>query len=131
MYKISVVDNLVEPKLYNSFGDIVSQINFAGKNVGFMTGCYCPPHKGHYDTWANACDDLHLDILCLRSTNRGIITKSRHGMPYEFTRDTIVEWGKELFRAYNTILMISYEDSSSENPYYWDIPDTLNHLYNI
>ena len=87
------------------------------KIVGCINGCYCPPHKGHFKTWQNACKDLNLDVLCIGSINKPYKTEeyhrtsiedknkkkkiqpsytSRHGIPLEFTEWVVSQWSKEL-----------------------------------
>ena len=70
-----------------------------GKTIGRMVGCFCPPHKGHFLTWENACKDLNLDILFLSSTNATSPSKSRHGIPLEFTEWVISRWASHLENA--------------------------------
>jgi hypothetical protein len=70
-----------------------------GKTIGRMVGCFCPPHKGHFLTWENACKDLNLDILFLSSTNATSPIKSRHGIPLEFTQWVISRWASHLENA--------------------------------
>jgi hypothetical protein len=30
-------------------------VDIGNKVIGFIAGCYCPPHKGHFNTWIQAC----------------------------------------------------------------------------
>ena len=55
-----------------------------GKTVGLMSGCFCPPHKGHYNSFLKMLQnrELDLDILILESLNDEKPEKSRHGTPF-------------------------------------------------
>lgn len=51
----------------------------AGKKIGEMGGCFCPPHKGHYQSLKNAIRDIGLDVLLVSTINRE--DSPRHGTP--------------------------------------------------
>jgi hypothetical protein len=77
-----------------------------GKTIAQMSGCYCPPHKGHFMRWYDVCKDLNLDILFIISTNHSRINKkghrsfiSRHGVPIEFTEWVVSKWASQLTNA--------------------------------
>jgi len=70
-----------------------------GKIVGRMTGCFCPPHKGHFLTWETACNDLNLDVLFISSSNDKNKYKSRHGIPIKFTEWVISNWAAHITNA--------------------------------
>ena len=55
-----------------------------GKTIGLMSGCFCPPHKGHYNSFLRMLQnrELDLDILVLESLNEKKAEGSRHGTPY-------------------------------------------------
>ena len=71
----------------------------AGKIVGRMTGCFCPPHKGHFLIWETACKDLNLDVLFISSSNHANPAKSRHGLPLAFTEWVVSRWAPHLKNA--------------------------------
>ena len=55
-----------------------------GKTIGLMSGCFCPPHKGHYNSFLRMLQnrELDLDILVLESLNDKKAESSRHGTPF-------------------------------------------------
>ena len=101
--------------------DIPSDIT-NNKIVGIINGCYCPPHKGHFETWENACKDLNLDVLCISSINNPYKTEvkkeiqpsynSRHGIPLEFTEWVVSQWSKYLKNRDNKKVHIVFSTSN-------------------
>jgi hypothetical protein len=73
--------------------------DLSGSIVGRINGCYCPPHKGHFFAWANACKELNLDVLFICATNHPDKYKSRHGIPLAFTEWVVSNWASQLQNA--------------------------------
>jgi hypothetical protein len=69
-----------------------------GKTVGLMSGCFCPPHKGHYNSFLKMLQnrELDLDILILESLNDEKPEKSRHGTPLSHTNFALDMFAKYL-----------------------------------
>ncbi len=111
---------------YNSINEITPI--FENAIVGIMNGCYCPPHKGHFNSWEYACQEFKLSILCITSVNVDKKHRARHMIPYEFTQKIILEWGKELYRKYNTTVMFT---DINEISTFWNIPSNVQKLYDI
>lgn len=99
-------------------------------NVGSMYGCYCPPHKGHYENILTACKELDLRILFLHTANTYNVSGSRHGIPAEFSVEHLCIFAKEIHNMLdkNIIIFIS---SGSINSYTWDIESNMDTMYDI
>lgn len=69
-----------------------------GKTIGLMSGCFCPPHKGHYNSFLKMLQnrELDLDILILESLNDEKPEKSRHGTPLSHTNFALDLFAKYL-----------------------------------
>jgi hypothetical protein len=99
-------------------------------NVGSMYGCYCPPHKGHYENILTACKELDLRILFLHTANTYNASSSRHGIPAEFSVEHLCIFAKQIHNILdkNIIIFIS---AASTNSYTWDIESNMDTLYDI
>jgi hypothetical protein len=70
--------------------------NLKGKNVGLMSGCFCPPHAGHYNSFKTAIKDLDLDILYLTTINSGEANWGRHKTAGSHTIYVLIMYAKKL-----------------------------------
>jgi len=61
---------------------------FEGKSIANVVGCFCPPHRGHYEMVSYVAK--HADFVMLSSVNYS--TNSRHGTPLEHTIATWIDW---------------------------------------
>jgi hypothetical protein len=82
------------------------------KIIGRMTGCFCPPHKGHFLTWERACKDLNLDILFISSSNDINPYKSRHGIPIAFTEWVVSKWAAHLKNQRGTPVQVIFRSDT-------------------
>jgi hypothetical protein len=67
-----------------------------GKNVGLMSGCFCPPHVGHYNSFKNAIKELKLDLLYLDTVNSSSASFGRHGTAGSHTYYVLIMYAKKL-----------------------------------
>lgn len=76
-----------------------------GKTLLMVTGCFCPPHAGHYGLVKSAIAKIKPDIVVIRSTNgpRG----TRHGTPVSHTLETWRDWGKIFSRQYGVYVYVT------------------------
>lgn len=83
---------------------LVMQAECQHKRVAVIYGCFCPPHKGHYDQVVKSITDNHIEVMLLQTTNdeKG----SRHGVPLEETVRTWMDWGKVIESLYHCKLFI-------------------------
>ena len=63
-------------------------------NIGSMSGCFCPPHKGHLEAMKAFVKDLHIDVLILNSMNSNKRFGSRHYIPLDFTYYILKQYAK-------------------------------------
>lgn len=99
-------------------------------NVGKMTGCYCPPHKGHYESILNACKELDLRVLFLSSNNRPGASRSRHGMPSEFSAEQLCIFAKQIYMEMGeNIVIFVTAGSSLSTP--WEIESNMDKFFII
>ena len=113
--------------------------NLTGKTLGIMHGCFCPPHKGHYNSFKKAIVDLNLDILLLKSLNDNNPNSSRHGTPLNHTIKILELYAIKLKKETDCIVLIIKSPSSvfmknnrpiKINKYGW-IPHTIKQIYDI
>lgn len=97
-------------------------------NVGEMYGCYCPPHKGHFENIKEACERLDLKVLFLHTNNRNDASKSRHGIPADFSVKQLCIFAKYL---YDTLDLITFISSEGTNATPWEITNNVDNFYNI
>jgi hypothetical protein len=97
-------------------------------NVGEMYGCYCPPHKGHFENIKEACEKLDLKVLFLHTNNRNDVSRSRHGIPADFSVKQLCIFAKYL---YDTLDLITFISSDGSNATPWEITSDLDNFYNI
>lgn len=101
---------LSEKDVLNFTEDLIDDfMQYEGErfNVGAIMGCFCPPHKGHYDYIKKACEDLDLNILFLGSTNSG---KGRHGIPPEFSIKQLCNMAAEISSTQGAKVFVSLKD---------------------
>ena len=108
-------------------GDTISKMDFKEKNVGIMAGCFCPPHKGHYQTIYDACAKNNLDFMFIKTTNNSNVQKSRHGVPASFTIKMLSYFAKYINNKLGTQFFIS--NTSESLP--WNINNSMKKLYEI
>ena len=113
--------------------------NLTDKTLGIMHGCFCPPHKGHYNSFKKAIVDLNLDILLLKSLNDNNPNSSRHGTPLNHTIKILELYAIKLKKETDCIVLIIKSPSSvfmknnrpiKINKYGW-IPHTIKQIYDI
>lgn len=62
------------------------------KTILIISGCFCPPHAGHYNMVNSVIKKAKPDIVIIETTNRKC--NARHGVPLEHSLATWKEWGK-------------------------------------
>ena len=70
----------------------------------YMNGCFCPPHKGHYDSFVNAITEFQPALLLISTTNYS--ANPRHGTPLSHTIETLKRWGKVLKKKYGVEVLV-------------------------
>ena len=105
--------------------DVIQQ-NFEGKNVGAMSGCFCPPHIGHFQAIYDACVKNSLGVMFLKTINSdNRPEKTRHGLPSAFTIKILHQFAKYI----NSVIGTEFYISTSDIP--WDINTSMDHLFLI
>lgn len=100
------------------------KINYKNKNIGSIAGCYCPPHKGHYNSFLRVIREFKLDVLFIETTNTD--RYSRHGTPLKHSLETLRKWAKCIERETNAKVFVL--DSMSNFEF---IPRDISHFYAI
>jgi hypothetical protein len=101
------------------------QHNFEGKNVGVMSGCFCPPHAGHFQTIYDACVKNNLGAMFIKTTNSDNRSeRTRHGLPSALTIKLLHHFARYIRDTLGTEFFIT--NSSQEVP--WDINTSMNQL---
>lgn len=101
------------------------QYNFEGKNVGVMSGCFCPPHAGHFQTIYDACVKNNLGAMFIKTTNSDNRSeRTRHGLPSALTIKLLYHFARYICDTLGTEFFIT--NSSQEVP--WDINTSMNQL---
>ena len=72
---------------------------FTNKRVLTFSGCFCPPHAGHYALIENVVTKVKPDVLIVSSVNSN--DNPRHGTPLSHTKETWNKWGEILANKYN------------------------------
>jgi hypothetical protein len=104
------------------------KIQFEGKNVGEMSGCFCPPHAGHYQTIYNACLENKLNVMFLKTINsNNRPERTRHGVPSAFTIKMLYYFAKQIHSELGTEFYIT--NSAQGIP--WSINTSMDNLYLI
>lgn len=86
----------------------VEEFNYKGKNVGYISGCFCPAHKGHYSTIRDACIKNNLNTLLITSVNRATTgSGARHGLPANVTLKLLTIYARQLYREFKTEFIIA------------------------
>lgn len=80
---------------------------FSNKIVLEYFGCFCPPHRGHFEVLENAIRETYPNIVLVITTNKKNPEISRHGIPIDFTIETWNKWGKILRRKYGIEFYVS------------------------
>ena len=83
------------------------------KNIISLCGCYCPPHKGHYNmiknNILNASETIgeNIDCALINFTSFGNnIYKSRHGVPYEQSLNMMILYLLKLSKELNVTFFL-------------------------
>jgi hypothetical protein len=101
------------------------QYNFEGKNVGVMSGCFCPPHAGHFQTIYDACVKNNLGVMFIKTTNSdNRPERTRHGLPSALTIKLLHHFARYIHDTLGTEFFIT--NSPEEVP--WDINTSMNQL---
>lgn len=85
--------------------------SFSGKTVLTFFGCFCPPHRGHYETLERAIRDVRPNIVVVESMNSDNPEYSRHGIPLSFALKTWMRWSEFLSQKYG-ITFYAVDNSS-------------------
>ena len=101
--------------------DVLS-FDFTNKIVGMVSGCFCPPHKGHFAMIFEACRQNKLDILFLKTVNN---SRPRHGVPLEVSLKVLSIYAKYIYDELGTHVFVSSDGIP------WSIPNTVNKILNI
>lgn len=78
-----------------------------GKTILMVTGCFCPPHAGHYGFVKSSIAKVKPDIVVIWTVNRN--EYPRHGTPLSHTLETWRSWGKILSRKYGVDIFVTSE----------------------
>lgn len=78
-----------------------------GKTLLLVSGCFCPPHAGHYGLIKSAIAKIRPDIVVIQSTNNEEEKYSRHGTPLSHTLRTWKEWAKIFSRQYGVYVYVA------------------------
>lgn len=106
----------------------ISALDFEGKNVGVMSGCFCPPHVGHFQTIYDACVKNNLGVMFLKTTNSdNRPERTRHGLPSAITIKLLHHFAKKIHSLLGTEFFIT--NTSEEVP--WGINTSMDHLFLI
>ena len=113
--------------------------NLKGKTIGLMSGCFCPPHKGHYKSFLKMLKDpeLNLDILVLESVNDEKVENSRHGTPLSHTNFALNMFADYLEKKTGKKVIVRnargalYKDKGYNLLQYTYIPNTVKRVYRI
>jgi hypothetical protein len=98
---------------------------FGGKRLTTVDGCFCPPHRGHYDMMAETA--LQVDVIIIHSMNTSL--GARHGTPKEHTVVTWMDWCRSLTcPPYNTSFLIML--GTRTDLISTKVPDTVAGIYN-
>jgi len=84
---------------------IVKRINWSNKKVGLIAGCFCPPHRGHYEMVLNSIKTFNLNIVVLRVVGNPNRKYTRHGVTEQESINIWYEWGKTILRKHNVIII--------------------------
>lgn len=84
--KIKIQNGIISEVDYDNYYD-----SLVGKNITVVSGCFCPPHRGHYElikrTVENAKiildEDVDVVLINFATSFNVDMYKSRHGIPYE------------------------------------------------
>ena len=96
-----------------------------------MGGCYCPPHKGHYNSFLKAIDMYKLDVLFIETTNSATNPEySRHGTPASHTLETLNKWANKIHKETGTEVFINNSSAPYKSNYQF-IPRNVGHVYSI
>jgi len=78
-----------------------------GKTILQVTGCFCPPHAGHYAFVNSSIAKIKPDIVVIWTVNRN--EYPRHGTPLNHTLETWRSWGKIFSRKYGVDIFVTSE----------------------
>ena len=105
---------------------------YKNKNVGIIAGCYCPPHKGHYNSFLQAIEKYKLDILFIETTNSGTKSeRSRHGTPVSHTLETLNTWANKINSETSGVEVFINNGVAPYKSTYQFIPRNVGHVYSI
>ena len=86
----------------------VNDLNYNGKIIGDMTGCFCPPHKGHLQAIYDVCHKYRIDVIFVRTVNGATKSiESRHGLPLSVTMKLLAKYAKYIYAKLGTEVIIS------------------------
>jgi nicotinic acid mononucleotide adenylyltransferase len=121
--------NTISPQsnyITDNIDDII--LRLPGKTIGYIYGCYCPPHKGHYKTFIDSIHNLDLDMLFIESGNRK--KRPRHGTPLEHSERMLSIFARQLEENTNAKVYIIDKSKSKHNlmNFTWVVP-SINTFY--
>lgn len=89
------------------------KINTTGKlNIGGYMGCFCPPHRGHFNQMVNAIKTFKLDILLINTMNSAY-PYTRHGIPLLESLLILYDYCKIISEMLNVAIFIIPPNQSS------------------
>lgn len=107
--KIKIENGRSEEILQNDY--LNSLIN---KNIIYLGGCFCPPHKGHYNMIKNSIlngseiIEENIDVALINFVASFEVNKykSRHGIPYSQSFSMMITYLQKLSMELNTIFYL-------------------------
>lgn len=85
-----------------------------GKNIVYLGGCFCPPHKGHYNMIKNSIlsgseitgGNIHVALINFATSFEVDKYKSRHGIPYTLSLSMMITYLQKLSIELNIIFYL-------------------------
>ena len=135
--KIKIENGNSEEILHNEYLD-----SLVSKNIVYLAGCFCPPHKGHYNMIKNSIlngseiTGGNVDVALIKFSTSFEVDKykSRHGIPYNQSLTMMITYLQKLSIELNIIFYLQKDKDlnfGSELPMKLDGTILINKKVNV
>jgi hypothetical protein len=99
-------------------------LDWTNKIVGVVAGCYCPAHRGHYESIVYLIQKFKLNVIIIMIFGHAKPENSRHGVPESESVKAWKSWGKIIEKKYRCTVVVVKNDYNLRF-----VPNTVRYVF--